>query len=156
MDKTGSMTLTPLAAPVLLLSTANAQQSDPALVPPLTYEKPGSEYAENTRIFQGIPGIERASNGRPWTLRYAGGPDEPGEGPGNHVVLVTSGDDGPTWSEPKLVIDPSGPVRACDPSLWHDPRGRLWLFWSQSYGWWDGHSGLWAIVATNSRSEKPK
>jgi hypothetical protein len=27
------------------------------------------------------------------------------------------------------VIDPSGPVRAYDPCLWHDPRGRLCLFW---------------------------
>jgi len=50
MDKTGSMTPTPLAALVLLFSAANAQQSDPALVPPLSNKKPGPEHADNPRI----------------------------------------------------------------------------------------------------------
>jgi hypothetical protein len=126
---------------------------DPALRPPRVNTAPDPEYADDTRVFQGIPGIERAENGRLWALWYAGGPDEPGEGPGNYVVLVTSGDDGHTWSAPKLVIDPPGPVRAYDPCLWHDPLGRLWLFWAQSYQWWDGRSGVWTIVTENSGDE---
>ncbi|MBA4182195.1 MAG: exo-alpha-sialidase, partial [Anaerolinea sp.] len=85
-----------------------------------------------------------------------GGPDEPGEGPGNYVTLVTSGDDGKTWSAPTLVIDPPGQVRAYDPCLWTDPDGRLWLFWAQSFGWWDGRSGVWAITTDDPGSEKPK
>lgn len=123
---------------------------DPALTPPVINTDPGPKYADATRIFQGIPGIERAANGRLWAVWYAGGPDEPGEGPGNYVVLVTSADDGKTWSGPKLVIDPPGPVRAYDPCLWHAPDGRLWLFWAQSYQWWDGRSGVWAIVTAQS------
>jgi len=95
--------------------------SDPALVAPSLNAAPGKEYADHTRIFQGIPGIESAGNGRLWAVWYAGGPDEPGEGPGNYVVLVTSSDDGKTWSGPRLVIDPEGPVRAFDPCLWIDP-----------------------------------
>ncbi|MEZ5402988.1 MAG: sialidase family protein [Bryobacteraceae bacterium] len=146
--------------PILLLLAVSAallaQSDDPALQPPVIHNPPGPEYADNTRLFQGIPGIERASNGRLWALWYAGGPDEPTEGPGNYVVLVTSGDDGRTWSAPKLIIDPPGPVRAYDPCLWHDPAGRLWLFWSQSYDKWDGRSGVWAIVAGDSRSENPR
>ncbi len=98
---------------------------DLSLVPPLINTHPGPEYGDETRLFQGIPGIERAVNRRLWALWYAGGPDEPGEGPGNYVLLVTSGDDGQTWSLPKLVIDPPGQVRAYDPCLWHDPTGRL-------------------------------
>lgn len=129
---------------------------DPALAPPGVNLKPGPEYADSTRLFQGIPGIERAPNGRLWAVWYAGGPDEPGEGRGNYVVLVTSGDGGRTWSGPKLVIDPPGPVRAYDPCLWHDPKGRLWLFWAQSYDKWDGRSGVWAIVTANSKSASPK
>ena len=96
---------------------APAGAIDPALVAQTLKTAPGPNYADSTRIFQGIPGIERAANGRLWALWYAGGPDEPGEGPGNYVVLVTSGDDGKTWSGPKLVIDPPGPVRAYDPCL---------------------------------------
>lgn len=130
--------------------------SDPALQAPRINTAPGPEYGDNTRLFQGIPGIERARNGRLWALWYAGGPDEPTEGPGNYVVLVTSGDDGRTWSGPKLVIDPPGPVRAYDATLWHDPDGRMWLFWSQSYEKWDGRSGVWAIVTKDSGSDRPK
>ncbi|HUW16324.1 MAG TPA: sialidase family protein, partial [Actinomycetes bacterium] len=137
-------------------AVALGDADDPVLRAPPVDTAPGPEYADDTRIFQGIPGIERAENGRLWALWYAGGPDEPGEGPGNYVVLVTSGDDGRTWSAPKLVVDPPGPVRAYDPCLWHDPQGRLWLFWAQSYQWWDGRSGVWAIVTENSDQESPR
>lgn len=138
------------------LKELDAMAKDQALLAPVVNTTPGPHYADDTRIFQGIPGLERAKNGRLWALWYAGGPDEPGEGPGNYVVLVTSGDDGKKWSKPKLVIDPTGPVRAYDPTLWHDPKGRLWLFWAQSYQWWDGRSGVWAVVTENPGDENPK
>jgi predicted neuraminidase len=128
-----------------------ARDADPALVPPPVNTAPGPEYGDDTRIFQGIPGLERAPNGRLWALWYAGGPEEPGEGAGNYVLLVTSADDGQIWSGPRLVIDPPGLVRAYDPCLWHDPLGRLWLFWAQSCHHWDGRAGVWAIVARPSR-----
>lgn len=149
-----------LAALCASLSCSGATRenpaSDPALEPPPINTAPGPEYADGARIFQGIPGIECAANGRLWALWYAGGPNEPGEGPGNYVVLVTSGDGGTTWSPPRVVIDPPGPVRAYDPCLWHDPQGRLWLFWAQSYNWWDGRSGVWCIVSENSGDETPR
>lgn len=143
----------------LLLITAYIQaeeksdQTDPALVAPPINTSPGKEYADDTRMFQGIPGLSRAANGRLWALWYAGGT---GEGELNYVVLVTSGDDGKTWSGPKLVIDPPGPVRAYDPAIWHDPSGRMWVFWAQSYRWWDGRSGVWAIATDDSDQENPK
>lgn len=116
---------------------------------------PGPKYADSMRLFQGIPGIERAANGRLWALWYAGGENQPGEGPGNYVVVVTSGDDGKTWSPPRIVVDPHNPLRAYDPCLWHDPLGRLWMFWAESYGWWDGRAGVWAAVSENSGDENP-
>ena len=67
-------------------------------------------------------------------------------------MLVTSDDDGKTWSDLKLVIDPDGdgPVRAYDPCLWHDPAGRLWLFWAQGYEkHTDERNGVWAITTTD-------
>ena len=143
----------------LLLITAYIQaeeksdQTDPAFVAPPINTSPGKEYADDTRMFQGIPGLSRAANGRLWALWYAGGT---GEGELNYVVLVTSGDDGKTWSGPKLVIDPPGPVRAYDPAIWHDPSGRMWVFWAQSYRWWDGRSGVWAVTTDDSDQENPK
>ncbi|HPU84645.1 MAG TPA: sialidase family protein [Candidatus Latescibacteria bacterium] len=80
------------------------------------------------RLWQGIPGIERAANGRLWAALYTGGPKEPD--PDNHVLLTTSADDGRTWSSPRIAVRPPGPMRAYDPTLWHDPDGRLWLIYN--------------------------
>jgi hypothetical protein len=60
-----------------------------------------------------------------------------------------------TWSAPVLVIDPEGDVRAFDPCLWVDPDGRLWLFWAQAYGHWDGRAGVWAMVADEPDRQEP-
>ena len=106
-----------------------------------------ADYLPAGRQWQGIPGIERAPNGRLWAVWYTGGP---GEGHENYVVLATSGDDGATWTDPVLAVAPPGRVRAYDPTLWHDPDGRLWLFWAQSFDWWDGRSGVWAITTADS------
>lgn len=141
-----------LLAPALL---AAADIHD-ALAPVVPNFSPGAKYADNTRQFQGIPGIERARNGRLWAVWYAGGPDEPTEGPGNYVLVVNSKDDGRTWSAPLIVIDPPGDVRAYDPTLWRDPQGRLWLFWAQSSGNWDGRSGVWSMHTDKSGDANPR
>lgn len=125
---------------------------DAALQPPRVITSPGPEYGSDTRVFQGIPGLERASNGRLWATWYGGGPDE---GPDNYVMLATSGGDGKSWSGVRLVVDPEGPIRAFDPCLWIDPRGRLWLFWAQAHSWWDGRAGVWAIRTDDPSRENP-
>ncbi len=127
--------------------------TDPALRPPTIDTSPGSEYASQARLWQGIPGIEAAANGRLWAIWYTGGK---GEGPDNYVVLVTSEDDGVTWSDPVLVIDPPGRVRAFDPVPWHDPSGRLWLFWAQSEEHFDGRCGVWCITTDESAAARPQ
>src|SRR5215471_2950352 len=132
---------------------APGRPDDPALEPPKIIEAPGPEYADSARLFQGIPGIEQARNGRLWAVWYSG---DTREGPQNYVVLATSGDDGKTWSGPRIVIDPEGFVRAFDAGLWRDPRGRLWVFWAQAAGHWDGRGGVWAMMTDNSEVEKPK
>ncbi|MCX5662484.1 MAG: sialidase family protein [Planctomycetota bacterium] len=101
----------------------------------------GPAYASRGRQFQGIPGIERSPGGRLWATWYGG---TPGEGPGNYVLLAWSEDGGETWPEPPLIIAPPSPEhRVFDPCLWTDPRGRLWLFYAQSKGLYDGRAGVW-------------
>ncbi|HEY3377567.1 MAG TPA: sialidase family protein [Armatimonadota bacterium] len=87
---------------------------------PTVLMNPGPAYQTAARHWQGIPGIERAANGRLWATWYTGGY---GEEPGNHVVLVTSEDEGQSWSEPVLVVLPADGGRTFDPCLWLDPRG---------------------------------
>ncbi len=140
------------AAAAWTASGAELPKADPALEVQQLQTSPGPEYAQTNRKFQGIPGIERARNGRLWAVWYAG---DTREGPQNYVLLATSGDDGKTWSDARLVIDPPGFVRAFDACLWHDPQGRLWLFWTQAAGHWDGRGGVWAAVTDNSGSEHP-
>jgi len=131
--------------------TASAEK-DLAMQPAPVIASPGAEYAPETRVFQGIPGVERAPKGRLWATWYGGGPTE---GPWNYVMLVTSADDGETWSDLKLVIDPPGDVRTFDPCLWVDPEGRMWLFYAQAWDLWDGRGGVWAIVTDEPDAEDP-
>ena len=123
--------------------------------PPKLNWNPGPEYADSVRMFQGIPSIARAANGRLWATWYGGGT---AEGKYNHVMLVSSGDDGQTWSNLKLVIDPDreGPIRTSEPALWLDPNNRLWLIWSQYPKELRGpDSSLWAITTDNPDAENP-
>lgn len=125
---------------------------DNALLSAEIITHPGPEYQSASRHWQGIPGIERARNGRLWATWYTGGITEQ---PGNYVVLVTSDDDGATWTEPMLVVAPPDGCRTYDPCLWHDPLGRLWLFWAQCEGFYDGRAGVWAIRCDDATSATP-
>lgn len=112
---------------------------DVSLSPAQLFTEPTEKHLAKPRAFQGIPGIERTKEGRLFATWYMGGLDE---GPENYVHIVRSDDNGLTWSEPIAVVDPQGPVRAYDPMLWIDPRGRLWFFWAQSYDWYNGRAGV--------------
>jgi hypothetical protein len=126
--------------------------TDLALQTPPIILNPGPEFQTPARHWQGIPGIERAANGRLWATWYTG---STGEGAGNYVPLVTSVDDGQTWTEPVLVVAPEGRCRAFDPCLWIDPRGRLWLFWAQSLEQNDGRMGVWEMHAGDATAAAP-
>lgn len=119
--------------------------------PPVNFS-PGEEHGSEARKYQGIPGIERAPNGRLWAVWYAGKIHEDRY---NYVVAATSGDDGRTWSDLKFVIDPDGdgPLRAFDPVPWLDPDGKLWLFWSQNGG--GARSVVFAMTTENPGAENP-
>ena len=78
----------------------------------------GGRYVGRNRKWQGIPSLTRTRGGRLYVCFYSGGE---GEGAENYVLLKKSDDDGKTWSEPVLAIDPAGNVRAFDPWLWTAP-----------------------------------
>jgi hypothetical protein len=127
---------------------------DQALVPVLS-SPPEAKHAAGKRVFQGIPGMEITPSGRLWATWYGGGATE---GPENYVILSTSTDGGGSWREVR-VIDPPGFVRAFDPGLWLDPKGRLWWFWSQCYSRQDGHindgrSGVWVSIADDPENPR--
>ena len=119
----------------------------------------GAKHGTAARGYQGIPGIEIAPGGRLWATWYSGGVTE---GPDNFVLLVTSSDQGLSWTEPVVVIDPPGAnVRAYDPALWLDPGGRLWLFWAQCFTLnngtiSDGINGVWGIWTAEPDSGSPR
>lgn len=100
------------------------------------------QYQKEHRLWQGVPGIEKTKGGRLFATFYSG---EETEGPGNYVLLKKSENDGFTWSDIIAVYDPKSPQRAFDPCLWIDPDGRLWWFWSQSEGKFDGICGVWFV-----------
>ena len=131
--------------------------ADAALNPVKVITNPDKKYQTGNREFQGIPGIEFTTQGRLWASWYAGGEHE---GPQNYVLLVTSSDGGKNWSEPVMVIDPPGNVRAFDQNVWIDPLGRLWFFWSQSYSKqqgniFDGRAGTWGIYTEDPETASP-
>jgi len=115
-----------LLASFLCVSASFAQA--PAFPQAEVLLKPGAAYDETVRVWQGIPGIERAKNGRLWATWYSG--DE-GEGAiGNYALVATSGDDGKKWSKPIVIEGPKG-TKIGDPIPWIDPKGRLWVFYNQ-------------------------
>lgn len=126
------------------------------LAPPQVIREPGPAYQRDARKFEGIPSLERTANGTLFATWYAG--QGAGEDHHNYIVLARSTDDGATWSEPALIVDPDrdGPVRAFDPELWIDPAGRLWLFWAQAIGHEGTIAGVWAIRTENPDAATPK
>ena len=82
------------------------------------------------RTWQGIPGIERTAKGRVFASWFTGGPKEPS--PDNTVVLCYSDDGGNTFIQPVAMGRPASDGTRCyDPTLWSDPKGRLWYVFNR-------------------------
>ena len=59
------------------------------------------KYRSSNRLWQGIPSIEVTAGGRLFATLYSGGKTEEN---GNFSVLLTSNDDGMSWSEPSSPL----------------------------------------------------
>ncbi len=146
---------------LLLATLASAQEKallDLTLEPPLILTNPGPEYDADKRPGNMIIGIDRTPKGRLWAAWVGNG-----DSPNGFFMLATSDDDGLTWSKPRVVIDPQdGELngvryerRALVGNLWTDPLGRLWCFFDQSLGYFDGRCGDWYIRCDNPDDEQP-
>ncbi len=139
------------------LPAADLPQSvlDLSLEPPVINTRPGPEYDDQRRIGNMVIGIERTPQGRLWACWVGNG-----DNPNGYFMLATSDDGGGTWSKPRVVIDPTDPPdapqrRALVGNLWTDPLGRLWCFFDQSLGYFDGRCGDWSIRCDNPDAAEP-
>ena len=123
---------------------------DLALLPAHVIVSPWPQHIPATKR-QGVAGIERTAKGRLWAVY---GRDV--ESTRNFQVLKSSDDDGKSWSGVKLMILPREGTRAMSATVWIDPRGRLWVFWGQSFGAQDGRFGVWAVVTDDPDAAEPK
>ncbi len=131
---------------------------DLSLEPPVINTKPGPEYDDQVRPGNMIIGIDRTPKGRLWAAGSA-----MATSPNGFFMLATSDDDGKTWSKPRVVIDPQdGELngvryerRALVGNLWTDPLGRLWCFFDQSLGYFDGRCGDWYIRCDDPDAAEP-
>ena len=110
-----------------------------------------AELRDEHRAFQSAPSVTISRGGRLWCAWHTG--VTAAEGSDNCMVVVTSGDGGRSWSKPLFSIDAEGLLRVLDPGLWTDPDGRVWLFYSQLYEFWDGRAGVWAMQPLDPERE---
>jgi sialidase-1 len=126
-----------------------------ALKPPRLYTSPLPEYDYDRLDYGMTIGIDRTPGGRLWVCWVGGGDNEDA-----FFVLATSDDDGQTWPKPRLVVDPHETAlplarRSLVGNLWTDPAGKLWLFFDQSFGKFDGRAGSWYTTCDNPDAEHP-
>ena len=140
------------------------RQLEMALRPMTMIEDPKGKYADELRLFQGIPAVERTAGGRLWAAFYGCNTDARNdENMENFVLVQSSDDDGFTWKKRLAVDMPGEAVRAYDPALWIAPDGALWLFWGQTAcinraGWvaaFDGRCGVWRSICENPDGARP-
>ncbi len=81
------------------------------------------------RTWQGIPGLERTAKGRVFASWFTGGPKEPA--PENTVLLCYSDDQAKTFTAPQAMGLPKDGTRCYDPTVWIDPKGRLWYVFNR-------------------------
>ncbi len=137
----------------------SAQGKDLALEPPTVNTAPGPEYADSKRPGNMVLGMDRTPKGRIWAAWVGNG-----DSPNGFFMLASSDDNGSSWSKPRVVIDPQdgemNGVRyqrgALVGNLWTDPLGRLWCFFDQSIGYFDGRAGNWSIRCDDPDAAEPK
>jgi hypothetical protein len=114
---------------------------------------PFPAYAEKYLPFAMAASMESTPKRRLWTC-WAGGQD----GPNAYLLASFSDDAGESWRDPVFVIDPQAHGLRMGTrlgSFWCDPKGRLWLFFHQSCGMFDGSCTNWFVRCDDPDAENP-
>jgi len=122
-------------------------------VTPQLIFNPFPAYAQKYLPFAMAASMESTSKGRLWTC-WAGGQD----GPNAYLLASYSDDQGKSWCDPVFVIDPRAHGLKMGTrlgSFWCDPKGRLWLFFHQSVGMFDGSCSNWFVRCDDPDAEQP-
>jgi sialidase-1 len=132
-----------------------AYGNDPGMQPPKINTSPLPAYGYDKLDYGMTIGIERTPKGRIWGCWVAGGDNDDA-----FFVLNWSDNDGKSWTDPKMVIDPHDPTLVSKRNtlvgcLWKDPIGRLWVFFNQSMTQFDGRAGNWYTICENPDSDNP-
>lgn len=131
------------------------QHVDSALVPPEIKSNPPLRFHPEVDDYTMSMGMARTPGGRIWLGWFGGGDNDKAV-----ILLARSDDDGKTFSEPQFILDPGYPdcgihLSAVVGNLWSAPDGRLFLFFTESFGYFDGRGGSWYSVCTNPDSSAP-
>lgn len=108
-------------------------------------------YAEEDRMWQGLPTIAVTPGGRIWCAWQTGDSVEGSQGIDNYDVMYYSDDDGKTWSSEYMIWDvPDDNIRLTSPCLFYDQFGKLWLILIRG-----GLNGVYAMEMKNPDCENP-
>jgi len=130
-------------------------QVDRALAPTQVSDKVPLRYHPEVDDYTMSMGMAMTPKGRIWLGHFAGGDNDQAV-----IVLSKSDDGGLTFGNPEFIVDPGYAecgvhVSAVVGNLWTAPDGRLFLFFTQSVGWFDGRGGSWYTVCNNPDDVKP-
>jgi len=146
---------TPLFLAVSLVGSAIVQTPNTSSAVPAVEVEPAEPITIDLakRTWQGIPGLERTAKGRVFATWFTGGPKEPS--PDNTVVLSRSDDGGKTFTPPEAIALPtSDGTRTFDPTLWIDPKGRLWYIFNRGNKDIPKHD-VWARICDDPDATTP-
>ena len=185
MKPTFTLLITLLFAPLIAVHADDAPKSAVKvtqellnsihITPRLIFD-PMAAYGQKHLPFAMSSSLEVTSKGRLWTC-WAGGED----GPNAYLLASYSDDQGKSWRDPVFVIDPQAHISKTGKlpefsytvetglgpklrkisigtrlgSFWCDPKGRLWLFFHQSVGMFDGSCSNWFVRCDDPDAEKP-
>jgi len=122
------------------------------VTPKLIFD-PMPAYRQKYLPFAMAASMESTSKGRLWTC-WSGGED----GPNAYLLASYSDDQGKSWRDPVFVIDPQAQGLKMNTrvgAFWCDPKGRLWLFFHQSVGNFDGSFSNWFVRCDDPDAAKP-
>ena len=129
---------------------------DRALTAPEIREDPPLRFYPEVDDYTMSMGMAQTPGGRIWLGWFAGGDDDRAV-----IVLAYSDDGGETFSGPRFFLEPGYVecgihLSAVVGNLWTAPDGRLFLFFTQSLGYFDGRGGSWYSVCANPDSATPE